>query len=194
MHTTATDADAEAMQRLAQGEDLALSEIMHRWKDRIAAFLFRMTGNHAASMDLAQETFVRVYQSRTRYKATAPFPSFIFSIAANLARNHHRWLSRHPSDSIQVLEELDREPKSNDCTPDEALAQSETSRAVQRAIQALPPDLREALVLFTYHDLGYHEIAGSLGCSAKAVETRLYRARQLLKEKLQHLSASATSA
>ena len=75
---------------------------------------------------------------------------------------------------------------SEEPSPDEALEQSELSRAVQ----SLAPDLRETLVLFTYHDLGYHEIATAAGCSPKAVETRLYRARQILKEKLQHLAAS----
>jgi len=190
---SAGDTDAAAMSRLAAGEDSALTELMHRWKGRVASFLLRMTGNHATAGDLTQETFVRLYQSRARYKPAASFASYLFSIAANLARNHHRWQARHPVEALQDRLAGDSEPVSMELPPDEALANSETSHAVQRAVQGLPPDLRETLVLFTYHDLGYHEIAVAIGCSPKAVETRLYRARQVLKEKLQHL-ASTTSA
>jgi RNA polymerase sigma-70 factor (ECF subfamily) len=187
----ATDMDATAMKRLAAGEDLALSEIMGRWSERVAAFLLRMTGNHAAATDLAQETFVRLYQSRARYKPTASFSSYLFSIAANLARNHLRWSARHPAETMKDLQHGGTEPASEDSSPDEALAEAETARAVQEAVQTLPADLRETLVLFTYHELGYHDIAAAVGCSAKAVETRLYRARQLLKERLQHLAPAS---
>lgn len=189
----AADADASAMSRLAAGEDSALTELMHRWKGRVAAFLLRMTGNHATAGDLAQETFVRLYQSRTRYKPSASFASYLFSIAANLARNHHRWTARHPTERAQERFEHGCEPMSEGASPDEALEHSEISRTVQCAVQSLPSDLRETLVLFTYQELGYHEIAAAVGCSAKAVETRLYRARQILREKLQHLASPASS-
>lgn len=188
-----TDPDVIAMSRLADGEDLALNDLMNRWQHRVAAFLLRMTGNHAAACDLAQETFVRLYQGRSRYKPSSSFSSYLFSIASNLARNHHRWLERHPAGSVQEMEDAGTDPASDDPGPDEALAQSEMSRAVQRAVQSLPPDLRECLVLFTYHDLGYHEVAAATGCSPKAVETRLYRARQMLKEKLKNLAPASTS-
>lgn len=185
-----TDTDITTMSRLAAGEDLALNELMRRWQDRIAAFLLRMTGDHATVRDLTQETFVRLYQGRSRYKPSASFPSYLFSIASNLARNHHRWRGRHPEESIEVLEHDGREAVSETPAPDEALTRSETAHAVQRAVQNLPPDLRETLVLFTYHDLGYHDIAAIIGGSVKTVETRLYRARQILKESLQHLAPS----
>jgi RNA polymerase sigma-70 factor (ECF subfamily) len=186
--------DADAMLRLAAGDDLALNDLMHRWRDRVAAFLLRMTGDHATSCDLAQETFVRLYQSRQRYKPGASFASYIFSIAANLARNFHRWRVRHPTESMESLEKAADVPASGDVSPYQALVQSESARAVQAAIRALPSDLRETLVLFTYHDLGYHEIACIVGCSAKAVETRLYRARQMLKEKLRQFSQNPSAA
>lgn len=187
-----TDMDAIAMSRLATGEDLALNDIMLRWQGRIAAFLLRMTCNQAVACDLTQETFVRLYQSCPRYKPTASFPGYLFSIATNLARNHHRWRMRHPAESIHKLEDIGMEPASEDSTPDEVLAQVETARAVQQAVQDLPEELREALVLFTYHELGYHEIATIIGCSPKAVETRLYRARQILKEQLQDHTKAIT--
>ena len=138
MEATA-DMDADAMTRLAGGEDLVLNDLMRRWQDRVAAFLLRMTGNHATACDLAQETFVRLYQSRGRYKPTSSFASYLFSIAANLARNHHRWCMRHPTESLEVLEQDGGEPASKSDSPDEALTRNETAQAVQRAVRKLPP-------------------------------------------------------
>jgi RNA polymerase sigma factor (sigma-70 family) len=182
------DADVAAMQRLAAGDDLALNEIMSRWQQRVASFLRRMTGSDATACDLAQETFVRLYHSREHYKPSAPFPSYLFRICANLARNHHRWLKRHPSEPIEALQEAGLEPASGAATPDAALSQADTLQAVNRAVEQLPTDLRESLVLFTYEEMSHADIATVLDCSPKAVETRIYRARQILKDKLHDLA------
>jgi len=184
MSETPPDADIAAMQRLAAGEDLALNSLMERWKEKVAAFLLRMTGNAASATDLTQETFVKLYQSRTRYRPTAPFPTYLFRIAANLARNHARWKQRHPTVSID--NEEDHVPESVDAQPgpDEQMERSEQMQRVEAALAALPADLREAMLLFTYQDMSYAEIATASGCSAKAVETRIYRARQMLRASL----------
>lgn len=184
MSETPPDADIAAMQRLAAGEDLALNSLMERWKEKVAAFLLRMTGNAASATDLTQETFVKLYQSRARYRPTAPFPTYLFRIAANLARNHARWKQRHPTVSID--NEEDHVPESVDAQPgpDEQMERSEQMQRVEAALAALPTDLREAMLLFTYQDMSYSEIATASGCSAKAVETRIYRARQMLRTAL----------
>lgn len=184
------DADMAAMQRLAAGDDIALNEIMSRWQQRVASFLRSMTGNEATACDLAQETFVRLYHSRARYKPGASFSSYLFRICANLARNHHRCSNRHPSEPLEALREAGLEPASGAATPDAALSQADTARAVKRAVQQLPADLREPLILFTYEDMSQADIAAVLDCSPKAVETRIYRARQILKDKLAHLAAT----
>lgn len=184
--------DTDAMVRLAAGEDTALNELMHRWQERIVAFLMRMTGNQATACDLTQETFVKLYQSRARYRPSSSFSSYLFSIAANLSRNHHRWSKRHRTESLQALDPKEISIKSRDLQPDEALSQGEVAQTVQSAVQSLPTDLRETLVLFTYHELCYHEIATITGSSPKAVEMRLYRARQSLKESLQHLAPTTS--
>ncbi len=178
------DADLEAMKRLAEGDDLALSGIMQRWKDKVAAFLYRMTGSAEVAADLAQETFVRLYQSRARYQPTAAFPTYLFRIAANLGRNHARWRTRHPTVSIEDCTTALQQMPGHDASPDEAAQQRETTLRIEKAITSLPVDLREALHLFTYQEMSQHEIAQTLGCSIKAVETRIYRARQMLKELL----------
>ena len=178
------DADLEAMKRLAEGDDLALSGIMQRWKDKVAAFLYRMTGSAEVAADLAQETFVRLYQSRARYQPTAAFPTYLFRIAANLGRNHARWRTRHPTVSIEDCTTTLQQMPGHDASPDEAAQQHETTLRIEKAIATLPVDLREALHLFTYQEMSQHEIAQTLGCTIKAVETRIYRARQMLKELL----------
>lgn len=176
------------MLRMAGGEDLALNEIMSRWQDRLASFVWHMTQDEAASRDLAQETFVRLYQSRHRYRPKAPFPAYLFRIARNLIYNQRRWSKRHPSESLQALSNQGADFEADTVPPDEALRKTETATAVRRAIARLPEDLREALVLFTYQELGYRDIAPILNCSEKAVETRIYRARQILKETLAPLA------
>ncbi|MDP3849382.1 MAG: RNA polymerase sigma factor [Luteolibacter sp.] len=183
--------DSELMARLAAGDDLALNALMTRWSARVSAFLFRMTGQREVAVDIAQETFVKLYQARGGYKPRGNFSTYLFAIAANLARNHVRWKKRHPTVSLDATDsdgsEIYGEPADPNQSPGEAVIAREKSAAVHRAVLALPPDLREALSLFIYEDLGYTEIAELSRCSAKAVETRIYRARQILKEQLKEL-------
>ncbi len=180
--------DDELMIRLAKGEDPALNELMDRWGGRVAAFLHRMTGQRETGADLAQETFVKLYQSSARYKPGGNFSSYLFSIASNLARNHARWKSRHPTVAMDAAPEEDAgdwgrlaDPGK---TPDEAAQAAEKCRAVHAAFLRLPADLREAMSLFVDKGLGYAAIAAVAQCTPKAVETRIYRARQLLREQL----------
>ena len=181
------EADVLAMQRLQAGDDLALNEIMARWKQPLASYLLRQLGNHEDALDLTMETFVRVYESRHRYAPSARFARWLFTIATNLARNHVRWKQRHPEVTLETNED---ETSLLDSLSDEApcaaqqLEAKERATAVQKAITDLPPDLRTALLLFEYEDLSHAEIASIEGCSAKAIETRLYRARQYLEQKL----------
>ena len=187
IHESPPDADIEAMKRLAEGDDLALNDIMHRGKHKLAGFLYRITGSREAAADLSQETFVRLYQSRERYKPSAAFATYLFRIASNLGRNHARWRARHLTVSIEDFSTTLQELPGHDARPDEVAELQETAFRVERAIASLPADLRQALHLFTYEEMSHHEIALALECSVKAVETRIYRARQFLKEILADL-------
>lgn len=179
------DTDIALMLRLAGGEDLALNELISRWRDRLAAFLLRMVGDHATAMDLAQETFVRLYTSRKTYKPTAAFSTYLFHIAANLARTQARWRKRHPTVPMEdENREIRHEAVDSLPSPDESADLHERADLVNRAIAALPEDQREALLLFTVEGMSQAEVAATLGCSPKAVEVRVYRARQLLREAL----------
>ena len=197
------DADVALMLALQRGEDAALNGLMQRWRGPLLAFFLRSTGREEEAADLAQETFVRVYTSRARYQRSGKFSTWLFTIAANLARNFARWRSRHPTvdlagaseDGESVENALDRlsqrppagAPQTAPEHPSQVLEAEERAEAVRAAIQALPEDMREALILFTYHDLSYREIAKIQSTGEKTVENRLYRARILLKERLQAL-------
>jgi RNA polymerase sigma-70 factor (ECF subfamily) len=183
--TASPDDDIPLMQRLAAGEDLALNALMSRWRDRVAAFLLRMVGDHATAMDLTQETFVRLYTSRHSYRPTAAFSTYLFHIAANLARTHARWKGRHPTVPMQNESgELAHDPVDPQPTPDDAADLKEKTALVNQAIASLPAELREALLLFTVEQMSHAEIAATLNCTAKAVEVRVYRARQAVKAAL----------
>jgi len=183
----ASPSDEEWMRRLQSGDDTALAALMQHWEMPVKRFIFRLVGNTAEAEDLAQEVFLRIYTKRRTYRVGAKFSTWCFSIAANQAKNRLRWWHRRPTLSLNAWTEAGGD------TPDEspagAQAANETVRheriaAVQTAIAALPLDLRTALVLFEYEDQSMGEIAVALGCTPKAVENRLYRARQQLKQAL----------
>lgn len=189
-----SETDEDLMKRLQGGEDLALNELMERWEQPLARYLMRQTGNEAAALDLAEETFVRLYEKRDRYEGRASFRTWLYTIATNLCRNHHRWRARHPTVSLDAplapgadaaLSEVLPAPMQ---TPSDIAASHDTARMVRDAIAQLPEEQRTALLLFEYQDLGHAEIADIVGCSPKAVETRLYRARQTLRERLKGLA------
>ncbi|MES2474451.1 MAG: RNA polymerase sigma factor [Verrucomicrobiota bacterium] len=184
--------DSELMKDLANGNDLALNSLMDSWGGRVAAFLNRMTRDQTAALDLSQETFVKLYQARDRYRPTENFSTYLFSIAGNLARNHARWKARHPALSLDAaMQEGDpafAETADPHPTPGEAAETAEATRAIEEAFLRLPPDLREAMTLFVHEGMGYADIAAVAGCSKKAVETRIYRARQILKEELKSIA------
>lgn len=183
------------MLRLQAGEDLALNELMTRWQVPLVSFICRYIGNQSEAVDLAQETFVRVYQNRLRYQPKAKFSSWLFTIAGNLCQNHLRWKNRHPTvsmtpnDDDRGAADLADSLAGTERTPADAAAQNDLARCVEEIIQSLPHDLKTVVLLFEYQDLGYDEISTVLGCSVKAVETRLYRARKILREQLERLNA-----
>jgi RNA polymerase sigma-70 factor (ECF subfamily) len=183
-------ADVAAMLRLRDGDDLALNELMSRWQRPLVRFLYRFTLSEPDAVDLAQETFVRVYEHRAKYDARGKFSTWLYTIAGNLCRNHARWKSRHPTVSMETALAVNSEKTLGDqladdrATPVQTAQKNELAAAVRDAIQSLPADQRTATLLHEYEDAAYADIAAALDCSIKAVENKLYRARQTLREKL----------
>lgn len=180
--------DEELMRRLQSGEDAALAPLMQHWEIPVKRFIFRLIGNTAEAEDLAQEVFLRIYTKRGTYRVGAKFSTWCFSIAANQAKNRLRWWHRRPTLSLNAWTEAGGDTADESPAGAQAMqtaVRTERIAAVQTAVAALPLDLRTALVLFEYENQSMAEIAATLGCTAKAVENRLYRARQQLKSTLQ---------
>ena len=190
------DQDRRDMARLVAGDDQALDELMARHAEPLFHFLLRFLQNQTEASDLAEETFVRVYQHRSRFRTGARFSTWLYTIATNLARDVKRRQARHPHVSLQAgpsetsggLQELlpDDGPD-----PGRKLESSERADAVKAAIASLSDDLRVPLLLSVYEQKSHGEIGDILGCSPKAVEMRLYRARKELRERLQKVLGPA---
>jgi RNA polymerase sigma-70 factor (ECF subfamily) len=176
--------DSEVMLRLAAGDDGALDLLMERWKSPLFSFLIRMVNDSTVAADLAQETFVRLYLARERYRPSGKFSTYLFTIASNLARNHFRFVGRHPTVSLDDAPEF---PAAGGRDASQTAAGKEREQEILAAIAALPEDQREAITLSLLDDFPIAEIATIMGCNDKAVENKLYRGRQRLREKLRHL-------
>ena len=184
--------DVQDMSRLAAGHDAALNELMERHGEKLFHYLVRSLQNEDDAADLAQETFVKVYQSRTRFDPSQKFSTWLYAIASNLVRDRYRWRSRHPQVSLDAESDAtgdsfrDSLPGSGP-SPNESVQVEERAKAVRVAVAALPEKLRQPLILAEYEERSHAEIGAILGCSAKAVETRIYRARQQLRASLGRL-------
>lgn len=181
--------DAQDMARLAAGHDAALNELMERHGGKLFHYLVRCLQDEEAAADLAQETFVRVYQHRAKFDPGQKFSTWLYTIASNLARDCHRWHARHPQVSLNAENEetgteLGAQLAQPGATPRESLETNERVAAIQHAVAALPEELRVPLLLAEYEDKPQAEIAQILSCSVKAVETRIYRARRQLRAAL----------
>jgi RNA polymerase sigma-70 factor (ECF subfamily) len=193
MDTESTDAlDRQDMERLASGHDTALNDLMTRHAQRLFHYLIRQLRDESDAEDLAQETFVRVFQHRQKFNPTHRFSTWLYTIATNLVRDRQRWRTRHPQVSLDAENEStggdlkDKLPATG-ATPEEKLIGGERAAAVRAAIAKLPEDLRTVILLFEYEEQSQQEIAAVLNCTPKAVEMRLYRARQELRECLASL-------
>ncbi len=189
------DQDAQDMTRLAAGHDAALNDLMARHAERLFHYLVRSLQDEGDAADLAQETFVRVYQNRGKFDPAQKFSTWLYAIASNLVRDRYRWRTRHPQVSLD--DEHDQPETGLKATltdpaplPDQKLRAEERAETVRKAVAALPEELRQPLILAVYQELPQAEIAGILNCSVKAVETRIYRARQQLRAALGELMAA----
>lgn len=177
------------MARLAAGHDAALNELMARHTGRLFHYLLRCLQDEEDAADLAQETFVRVYQHREEFDPRQGFSTWLYAIATNLVKDRYRHRARHPQVSLDAENEAtggglrDTLPASLP-TPGEDCLTTERAVAVRRAVAQLPDELRLPLVLAEWEDQSGAETAALLHLSPKTVEMRLYRARQLLREQL----------
>lgn len=183
-HVTPSPGDLAALHALQRGDDNALNRLIARWQEPLHRFAYRYVQNVEDAHDLVAETFVRLYQQRARLRTDTNLSAWLFTTLVHLCYNHNRWKRRHPTVALDSSSTAGQEPPSEQLTPSDTIAQDETLAAVRLAIAQLPHDLKTTLILHHYEQLSYREIAAILECSERGVETRLYRARQRLRQLL----------
>lgn len=192
MNQSADDRDLMDMARLAAGKESALSDLVERHGQKLFNYLIRCLQNQEEAADLAQETFVRVYQNRDKFNSKQRFSTWIYAIATNLVRDRYRWRTRHPEVLLDHTADssetnfADQIPEASS-NPSEMAQAAELAEAVRGAVAKLPEELRTPLILAEYEEKSQAEIAAILDCSVKAVETRIYRARKQLRDLLGHI-------
>jgi RNA polymerase sigma-70 factor (ECF subfamily) len=188
----AIDRDLELMLRVRAGDAESFDQLLNRHRGPLVGFLFRMVHDQALAEDLAQDVFLRVYQSRERYQPEAKFTTWLYRIATNLALNairDRKESSRsampegEPADAASMAERLpDGRPSA-----EQALIESDRERLIRGAVDSLPQNQRAAVILHKYQEVDYRQIAEVLGVSESAVKSILFRAYENLRGRLEPL-------
>jgi RNA polymerase sigma-70 factor (ECF subfamily) len=179
----------DLMARVAKGDDEAFETLVTRHQTPVLNLIYRFLGDRAQAKDLAQEVFLRVWQTAKTYEPKAKFTTWIYRIGTNLCLNElkaarrRKWFPFYRSQEGTDNAIEDTYPDDSPTAEDLLLAKERT-RQVSEALQSLPANQRMALVLKRYDDLPYEEIARIMGCSVSAVESLLVRAKKALREKL----------
>lgn len=179
--------DAALVAALQAGDKDAFDGVVRDYKDRVYNVIYRYVGNHEDALDLAQETFIRAWRGADKFQGHAQVYTWLYSIAANLAKNRLRDRGRKGRDQGRSLEALHATapgalPASAHPDPHEAAKASELRTALQLCLDALPDIYRLAFVLRTFDGLGYDEIASAAGCPRGTIKSRLNQARKNLHE------------
>ena len=178
--------DVRLMELVSTGDTAAFEQLVERHQRLVVGTVSRMLGNNSDAEDIAQQVFVRVWKSASRYVARAKFTTWLLKITRNLVFNELRRRSRHAQVPLQTESEEEERPIRDDqaMVPDASLLEHELQEAIDAAIANLPESQRLAVILRRYEELSYEEIAETLDQSVSAVKSLLFRARTELRASL----------
>jgi RNA polymerase sigma-70 factor (ECF subfamily) len=186
-----TTSDHALLEATRTGDQDAFAELVSRYRNQITSYIYRMTNDYDGAVDLAQETFVRVYRAADRYQRSYAFSTYIYRIATNLAISELRKRKRRKLISLtgffqssDGVEPREFDPPDERALVDSELVDAERRNAVQRAIGTLPEKYRAPLILRDVDGRSYEEIARILETSEGTVKSRISRARGFLREKM----------
>jgi RNA polymerase sigma-70 factor, ECF subfamily len=195
------DADAQLMLRVQGGDREAFETLVTRHRQPVMNLVCRILGDLNDAEDICQNVFVQVYKSARRYRVSAKFSTWLYTIARNLCLNEIRRRSRHRATSIDAPYPEGEDHPSRDmpdrrtAIPPESLLQKELERKIQEALDALPENQRTAMLLCRQEDLSYEDIAQVLHCSLSATKSLIHRARETLRQRLKpYLKSGAWNA
>lgn len=172
--------EQELIERVKEGDEMAFAVLMTAYKDRLVNFLYHSTGDYEKAVDLAQETFIRVYFRAHQYRPIAPVSAWIFTIASNLAKSEAK---KRKKMNLVSLEEIASETSGHGASYDPP--SSGLTRNLQLALEELPAHYRIPLLLKDIEGFSQEEIASILGRPVGTVKARLSRARHILKRRLE---------
>ncbi|MBX3171293.1 MAG: sigma-70 family RNA polymerase sigma factor [Candidatus Eremiobacteraeota bacterium] len=181
--------DVDLMLRVKAGDAEAFNLLMDRYQRTVVNLIFRFTGDAENAEDLAQEVFLRIYRAAPRYEPKAKFFTYLYQVTLNLCRNERERNTRRKASSLDSRGEGDKawEIADPEVGAETLVQRQETAAQVQAALQALPYEQRQLLVLQRFQDLGYEELAEVTAQTVSAVKAKLHRARLALKKKLEPL-------
>ena len=189
--TSNLDPDAELMLRVKRGDMAAFETLVDKYKLPVVNLVYRTLPDYAEAEDLAQNVFVQVFKSAHRYRVSAKFSTWLYTIARNLCLNEIRRRSRHPAESLDTTAVSENDDVMvrqfedvRDVSAPDALLRGELQRKVEEALADLPESQRTALMLFREEEMSYEEISKVLSCSVSATKSLIHRARETLKQRL----------
>ena len=180
--------DEILIEKSKNGDLEAFELLVRRYESKVYTVAYRFLGNHADASDLAQETFLRLYQALPRFRGDSSFMTWLYHITANACRDEIRRQQRYHVVSLDAetgnsgTQAISQVP-SRAPSPEEAAEQKEFNEVVQLCLNNLSEEHRLVLVMREIQDMSYEEIANVMKCSLGTVKSRLSRARQAFKEK-----------
>lgn len=189
------DADTLLVQRTLAGDQRAFEMLVVKYQRRVERLIGRMVRDSDLVQDIAQETFIRAYRALGQFRGEAQFYTWLYRIAVNTAKKQLMELKRDPVVLMSSLKSADEDETSGvehelngqvaDAeTPEAVLASKEIAEAVNAAMEALPKELGQAIVLREIEGLSYEEIAEALDCPIGTVRSRIFRAREAISARI----------
>jgi RNA polymerase sigma-70 factor (ECF subfamily) len=190
MESWAALADHQLITRVLSGQPDAYGELVRRYQAAVYNAAYRLVGDQQDALDLAQEAFVRAYSALGSFDMARPFAPWINRVAVNTALN---WLQRRRVPTVPLARGPASAPEANtewqladdSAEPERVYLAAEQQAQLRMAILALPPHYRAVVELRHFQDRSYEEIAETLGISLSDVKSHLFRARRLLRERLE---------
>jgi RNA polymerase sigma-70 factor (ECF subfamily) len=183
--------DHQLIEATREGDEDAFGEIINRYRNPLTNYISRMLNDYEEAVDIAQESFVRVYFAIERYHSDYAFSTYIYRIATNLAISEIRKRKRRKLFSLTGLfqfdgdEDKEFQPADQRPLPEDETINHEKWEVIQKAIAALPEKYRAPIILREIQELSYEEVAGILELGLGTTKSRISRGRGLLREKLQ---------
>ena len=184
----AESTDAQLVRRVQKGDKGAFDLLVLKYQHKIVNLVMRYVRDPDQALDITQEAFLKAYRALPRFRGDAAFYTWMYRIAVNTAKNYLAAQRRRPMDvelDMQDPEQYDLHAKLKDIdTPEAVNLSHELQATVERAIAALPEDLRTAIVLRELDGMSYEEIAETMECPVGTVRSRIFRARDAISKKI----------